>query len=314
MVADLDPGRLHDVRQTFPSVETTTDYRQLLGDRTDAIVVATPVSTHHGIAREALLNGKHVMVEKPLANTSEGAADLVDISGANDLRLMVGHVFEYNPAVERLREIIQSGEIGDVLYIDMVRATLGLFQRDINVIWDLAPHDFSILKYILGQNPVSVSARGESYVRKGIHDVAYITANFPQSIQAHIRVSWLEPRKQRHMTVVGSKKMVVYDDVEPVEKLKIYDMGVDFEPGDPLGAGQLRYRYGDIVSPRLPQIEPLQAECSHFIQSIVDGAMPRSGGPIGLDVVRMLELADTSLHDNGALQLANHTFKDRTDH
>jgi predicted dehydrogenase len=314
MVADLDPGRLHDVRQTFPSVETTTDYRQLLGDRTDAIVVATPVSTHHGIAREALLNGKHVMVEKPLANTSEGAADLVDISGANDLRLMVGHVFEYNPAVERLREIIQSGEIGDVLYIDMVRATLGLFQRDINVIWDLAPHDFSILKYILGQNPVSVSARGESYVRKGIHDVAYITANFPQSIQAHIRVSWLEPRKQRHMTVVGSKKMVVYDDVEPVEKLKIYDMGVDFEPGDPLGAGQLRYRYGDIVSPRLPQIEPLQAECSHFIQSIVDGAMPRSGGPIGLDVVHMLELADTSLHDNGALQLANHTFKDRTDH
>lgn len=299
IVADLDETRLQGVRQTFPAVRTTTDYRELWGGHVDAVVIATPVSTHFSIAKQALDHGKHVLVEKPLADSVSGASQLVDAARLGDLRLMVGHVFEYNPAVERLRDLVQNGDLGEILYIDAVRATLGLFQRDINVIWDLAPHDFSVLKFILGTDPISVSARGESYVRKGIHDVAYITANFPNSIQAHIRVSWLEPRKQRHMTIVGSKKMVVYDDVEPVEKLKIYDVGVEFEPGDPLGAGQLRYRYGDIVSPRLPQIEPLQAECRHFVQSIITGSDPRSSGQVGLDVVRMLEMADTSLQGDG---------------
>jgi len=302
VVADLDESRLRRVQQTFPAVRTTTDYRELFQDDVDAVVIATPVSTHFTIAHQALTHGKHVLVEKPLADSVSGAVRLVEMAHLNNLRLMVGHVFEYNPAVERLRDLVQNGDLGEILYIDAVRATLGLFQKDINVIWDLAPHDFSVLKFILGADPISVSARGEAYVRKDIHDVAYISAIFPDSIQAHIRVSWLEPRKQRHMTIVGSKKMVVYDDVEPVEKLKIYDVGVEFSPGDPLGAGQLRYRYGDIISPRLPQIEPLQAECRHFVESIISHSEPRSNGRVGLDVVRMLEVADASLHGDGLAQ------------
>lgn len=298
-VADLNKRELEAIHQTFPRVETTTNYRDLFDDQIHAIVVATPVSTHYNIAKEALEAGKHVLVEKPLAASSHDAHDLVRLSEQNALRLMVGHVFEYNPAVEYLRTLIQSGDLGDILYIDAVRATLGLFQRDINVIWDLAPHDFSILRFLLGTNPVSISARGAAYVRPNIHDVAYITANFPDSVQAHIRVSWLEPQKKRHMTIVGTRKMVVYDDVEPVEKLKIFDVGVDFDAGDPYGAGQLRYRYGDITSPRLPQIEPLQAECRHFIESIRNDVEPRSGGQDGFEVVRCLEIADRSLRRNG---------------
>ena len=301
-VADLDPDRLQGVKQTFPTVEITRNYQDLFCDDIHAVVVATPVSTHFRIAEEALHHGKHVLVEKPLADSVLGAGSLVELAQTRDLRLMVGHVFEYNPAVERLRDLVQQGDLGEILYVDAVRATLGLFQKDTNVIWDLAPHDFSILKFILGADPISVSARGEAYVQKDIHDIAYITAMFPGSVQAHIRVSWLEPRKQRHMTIVGSKKMAVYDDVEPVEKLKIYDVGVDFAPGDPLGAGQLRYRFGDIVSPRLSQVEPLQAECRHFIESIQAGTEPRSSGRVGLDIVRMLEMANESLLRDGISQ------------
>lgn len=301
MVADLDEVKLKRIGLTFPSVHTTTDMRELLNSDVDAVVVATPVSTHFEIAREALLHDKHVLVEKPLTASSWQARELVGLAQQRDRRLMVGHVFEYNPAVRMLREIIASGELGDIYYIDMIRATLGLFQRDINVIWDLAPHDFSILRYILNREPISVSARGESYIQPSIHDVAYISVNFTGAVQAHIRVSWLEPRKQRRITIVGSRKMLVYDDVEPVEKIKIYDMGVELPNADQLGGGQLRYRYGDILSPRVAAVEPLQEECRHFADAIQAGTDPISSGEVGLKVVELLELADQSLHRHGQL-------------
>lgn len=301
MVADLDEVKLRRIGLTFPSVKTTNNMQELLNSDVDAVVVATPVSTHFDIARQALLHDKHVLVEKPLTASTHQAQELVNLARQRDLRLMVGHVFEYNPAVRLLKDIIASGELGEIYYLDLIRATLGLFQRDINVIWDLAPHDFSILRYILGQDPVSVSARGEAYIQPGIHDVAYISANFPDSIQAHIRVSWLEPKKQRRITIVGSRKMLVYDDVEPVEKIKIYDMGVEWPNGDQLGGGQLRYRYGDILSPRVDAIEPLQEECRHFATSIREGTDPISSGEVGLKIVELLELADRSLHSHGEL-------------
>jgi predicted dehydrogenase len=301
MVADLDEVKLRRIGLTFPSVRTTTSAQELLNSDVDAVVVATPVSTHYEIAREALMHDKHVLVEKPLTGSTWQARELVELARQRDLRLMVGHVFEYNPAVRMLKEIIASGELGEIYYIDMIRATLGLFQKDINVIWDLAPHDFSILRYILGTDPISVSARGEAYIQPSIHDVAYISVNFPEQVQAHIRVSWLEPRKQRRLTIVGSQKMLVYDDVEPVEKIKIYDMGVEMPNGDQLGGGQLRYRYGDIQSPRVDAIEPLQEECRHFAASIREGTDPISSGEVGLKIVEMLELADRSLHSHGEM-------------
>lgn len=300
MVSDLSELNLARIQGMFPSVRATQNYRELLESDIDAVVIATPVSTHFRIARDALLAGKHVLVEKPLTNCSEDAYALVDLARERDLRLMVGHVFEYSPAVRMLREIISSGELGEVYYLDLIRATLGLFQKDINVIWDLAPHDFSILRFILGSDPVSISAGGEAYIQPGIHDVAYIRAHFPGSVQAHIRVSWLEPRKQRRITVVGSRKMLVYDDVEPVEKLRLFDMGVEWPEPDHLGTGMLRYRYGDIVSPRVSPIEPLQEECRHFAECVREHRTPISDGMVGTRVVELLEMADRSLHDHGA--------------
>jgi predicted dehydrogenase len=299
MVADFDRDRLNRIKQTFPAIELTTDFHDLLDSASvDAVVIATPVSTHYDLARAALNAGKHVMVEKPITASSAEAEDLLSVARSLDRRLMVGHVFEYNPAVELIKSLILDGELGDVYYIDAVRATLGLFQRDINVIWDLAPHDFSILRYLLEKDPASVSARGEAYIQPGIHDVAYITANFDGGIQAHIRVSWLEPQKKREMTIVGSKKMLVYDDTQPVEKIKIFDVGVVPEV-DEFGSGQLRYRYGDIQVPRIRGVEPLQEECRHFATSIREGTEPRSNGDVGLQVVRMLEAANRSLHNQG---------------
>jgi len=301
MVADLDSHSLHQIQSTFPSVGTTVDYHALIASDIDAVVVATPVSTHFRIAREALLHGKHVLVEKPITTSSQDARELVDLARERNLRLMVGHVFEYSPAVTMLKEIISSGELGDIYYLDFVRATLGMFRKDINVIWDLAPHDFSILRYILDEEPISVSAAGEAYVQPGIQDVAYVRAYFARSVQAHIRLSWLEPRKQRRITIVGSRKMLVYDDVEPVEKIRLFDMGVEWPEPDALGSGQLRYRYGDIVCPRVDPMEPLQEECRHFAESIRDGYEPKSDGIDGMRIVEILEAANQSLLNFGMI-------------
>jgi len=265
IVADLQQDRLDHVRGLYAGIKTTTDHRELLDSAVEAVAIATPVPTHFRLAREALLHDKHVIVEKPLTNSSDQAQELIDLAYERGRVLMVGHTFEYNPAVQYLKDFIARGDLGNVYYINCTRVNLGIFQQDINVIWDLAPHDISILLYVLGMNPSQVSARGAAYVQPNIADVAHVSVNFPNGIMADIRVSWLDPCKIRRITVVGSKKMIVYDDVEPTEKIKIYDKGVDTPPySDTMEEFRLSYRYGDITMPAIPNDEPLALECGHF--------------------------------------------------
>jgi predicted dehydrogenase len=300
MVADRDPSRLNQLHRTHADLEITNDYQALLASDVDAVVVATPVSTHFPIAMDCLRHGKHVLVEKPLARTSAEAQQLVALAARQRLVLMVGHTFEYNPAVEMLKTIVDSGEIGRVYYLNSSRTNLGIFQKDVNVIWDLAPHDISILLYLLGVDPLDVSACGSDYVQPGIHDVARLTLNFPNQVQAHVHLSWLDPCKVRRTTIVGAKKMIVYDDLEMHEKIKIYDTGVSKpEHTDNYGEFQLSYRYGDITIPRIPLHEPLKVECAHFADSILHGRQPRSNGEVGLKVVKILEHAEKSLLNGG---------------
>lgn len=297
MAADLSHERRCRIEQQFPQVRTTTNHEELLADpEIEAVVIATPIRTHYALAMQALQSGKHVLVEKPLAASVAEAEELIACAEERNLRLMVGHTFEYNPAVEALRELVQDGTLGKVRYIDTARLNLGLFQKDINVLWDLAPHDISILLYILGEEPISVSARGRSYVRPHVEDVAYLELLFPNNVMAHIHASWLEPCKVRRVTVVGSQKMVVYNDVSAEEKIRIYDKGISIpEQTDTYAEFQLSYRYGGISSPYIDWSEPLRLECSHFVDCIRTGARPRSDGWSGLRVVRILERADTSL-------------------
>lgn len=301
-VSDLHEDRLAHIRKLYPGTRTTQDFRGLLGPDVDAVVIATPVSTHYALAKEALLAGKHVLVEKPITLTSEQGEELIELAGQRERKLMVGHTFEYNPAVEYLRDYIASGKLGRLFYISGARVNLGIFQPDINVMWDLAPHDLSILLFILGMSPHSISASGQAYVQPNIHDIAYLTLHFPGDVLAHIRVSWLDPCKIRRLTVVGSKKMIVYDDVEPVEKIKIYDKGVDVPPySDTLEEFHLSYRYGDINTPHISLAEPLRLECEHFLHCIRTREKPRSDGLAGVQVVRILEVAQRSLL-NGSMQ------------
>jgi predicted dehydrogenase len=270
----------------------------------DAIVIATPPATHYQLAMECLGQGLHVLVEKPLTLSSQTAKELVDYAQEMDRILMVGHTFEYNPAVRALRDLVQTGSLGTIYYIDGIRANLGLFQRDLNVIWDLATHDISILLYVLGMEPETVSAQGTACVFENIHDIAYLHMTFPQNVLAHIRISWLDPCKVRRITVVGSKKMAVYDDVESNEKIRIYDKGVDVPPyTSTFEEFKLSYRYGDVVIPHLSHMEPLRVECNHFLDSIMNKTQPLSNGESGLRVVKVLEAAERSLTNHGIQEL-----------
>ena len=301
IVCDLDQSRLDHVVSLFPSVSTSNDWREVVAsEAVDAVCVATPVLLHYEMARAALEAGKHVFVEKPLTADVGQARDLVNIAEKNGLILLVDHTFVYSPAVNHVRDIVASGDLGDIYYVSMSRLNLGLFQKDINVVWDLAPHDLSILTYVLGTGPEAVAAQGNSNILKGIEDVAMVTLYFPGNVIAYVHVSWLDPSKVRKSTFVGSKKMLIYDDVEPLEKIKIYDKGVDGPAHyDTFGDFQFSYRYGDIYTPFLASTEPLQVECRHFLECIKDGATPRSGGVEGLEVVQILEAACRSLRDGG---------------
>jgi len=300
MVADLRQDRLDHIRGLYPGVATTTSYDELLDSPVEAVGIATPVSSHFQMARQALLHDKHVLVEKPLTRNSEEALELARLADERQRTLMVGHTFEYNPAVEYLKDYIAKGNLGKVYYINATRVNLGIFQKDINVIWDLAPHDVSILLYILGMKPDQVSARGAAYVQPNIADVAWVTLSFPTGVMADVRVSWLDPCKIRRITVVGSKKMIVYDDVETTERIKIYDKGVDAPPySDTVEQFRLSYRYGDITTPAISEAEPLELECKHFLQCIRQGATPRSNGYVGYNVVKILEGAQRSLENRG---------------
>ena len=299
-VADLREERLAYVQCRYPGVETTQDYWDFFSMPLDAVVVATPPATHFPIARACLERNLHVLVEKPLTLSCEDALTLIKIAEERGLTLMVGHTFEYNTAVRALKDLIDSGELGTIQYVDAVRVNLGLFQQDLDVVWDLAPHDISILLYLLEAEPVLVSAQGADCIFQGKHDIAYLNLEFANKVLAHVRISWLDPCKVRRITVVGSKKMVVYDDVENLEKIRIYDKGVEAPPyTDTYGDFQCSYRYGDVVIPNIRFVEPLRAECQHFTKCIADGSRPQSCGWTGLKVVRVLEAAERSLYYGG---------------
>jgi predicted dehydrogenase len=297
-VADLDDDKLNTMKTRFPSIFTSRNYRDLFKLRLDAVVIATPPVTHFPFAKECLENGLHVLVEKPLVLHSWEGEQLIEIAKNENRVLMVGHTFEYNPAVRLIKEIIDSGELGEIYYIDSVRANLGLFQPHVNAMWDLAPHDISIILYLLGEAPISVSSEGGTFAFKdtNVHDVVYMHMRFQSGILATTRVSWLDPDKTRRITVVGSKKMVIYDDVATVEKVKIYDKGIEPLPDtESLDDFQFNYRFGDTTAPHIVWQEPLKLECEHFAACIRTHRQPQSDGEAGLRVVRVLEAAQISL-------------------
>src|SRR5215472_9885774 len=298
-VAEERPERLRYVRRTYPTVSPFSDHRQLLDSDVDAVVIATPIQTHFQLVKEALLAGKHVLVEKPLACSPAGAAELVGLARRCQRVLMVGDVFLYNPAVRELRRIVQDGELGRIYYADSARLNLGLFQRYANVVWDLAPHDISILTYVLGQTPVMVSARGSTCVRPDVHDVCYLELTFSSGTSAHVHVSWLDPDKVRRLTLVGDRRMAVYNDISTVDKLRIYDSGVESPRVDNYGEFELAYRHGGISIPYIAWREPLRMECEHFVHCVRTGEEPLSDGQQGLVVVAALEAASRSLANGG---------------
>ena len=307
-VCDLDADRLSFVRKAHRDIETTSDIGDLFGDPAiGAIVVATPVNTHFALAKEALLAGKHVLIEKPMARSSAECQELISLAADHHLRIMVGHTFLFSPPVQYIKQIVDSGEIGELYYISSNRLNLGLFQNDINVAWDLAPHDISIILYIMSEFPTSVNCQGKAHLRYGIEDVISMTLEFSNGGFATINNSWLDPSKVRRMTFVGSKKMILYDDTEPLEKIRIYDKRVEAPPYySTLAEFNCAYHYGDMYAPHLDHAEPLRLECEHFLGCIRSRKEPRSSGTEGLQVVRVLEAATVSLTNKGMNVLLNH--------
>jgi predicted dehydrogenase len=296
-ICDLNASRLRELCERFPGVRGTRDMDEVLNrDAVDAVVIATPTKTHFSLAKTALDRGLHTFVEKPLALSSIECEELIDLAETWDRVLFVGHVFLYSAAVIKLREMVVSGELGDLYYISSARRNLGPVRRDVSALWDLAPHDVSIMLDLMGGAPVSVSCSGLAHLNHEIHDVCSLSMKFDDKRMGIVHVSWLDPHKKREMTVVGSRKMAVYNDLEPLEKIKIYDQGVE----GPLycesfGEFQFSYRYGDTYSPRLIEAEPLKAECRSFLDAILHGVKPKTDGLNGLDVVRVIEAADLSL-------------------
>lgn len=298
---DLDQKRLDYIKNLYPQVKILSNYKEILAQPDlDGVAIATPVKTHYKITKDFLSQGKHVLVEKPLTHSYETGLELVKLAEENQRILMVGHTFEYTAAVNKIKEIIQKGDLGKILYISCSRLNLGPIRQDVNALWDLAPHDISIILYLIDSIPVSANCQGIAYLKKGVHDVCTLTLYFENNCMAIIHTSWLDPNKVRRMTIVGDKKMAVYDDVEPLEKIKIYDKGVDRpEYSDSFGEFQLSYRYGDTYSPRVVEVEPLKIECDHFIDCIKQGLRPKTDGEKGLEVVKVLEAASRSLNNGG---------------
>lgn len=302
-VCDLRAERLTSLQKVYPGLKTCTRPAEMIADpEIDAVVIATPVSSHFELALAALQAGKHVLVEKPLASNSDQARRLIDEATARKLVLLVDHTFVYTDAVRKMRELIASGQLGQIYYYDAVRVNLGLFQHDVNVIWDLAIHDLSIMDYVLPEKPVAVSATGISHIPGQPENVAYITLFFASPQIAHVHVNWLTPVKVRHTLIGGSEKMILYDDLEPSEKLKVYDKGIRVTPGpEDVYRMLVSYRLGDMWAPRLDNTEALQTEAQHFINCIENGSQPETNGVAGLRMVNMIEAAETSLRDRGRL-------------
>lgn len=305
-VIDQNEQRLREAMSSFPSVCIATDLADVL-DSLDAVVVATPPGEHASVGLLALGAGLHTLMEKPLANSVAEAEALVQASAAADVRLMVGHTFEYNPAVWKLKDLISSGELGKILYIDAARLSLGRYQGDCNVIWDLAPHDISIVSYLLDEVPSATSVWAQHNITTEHADVAYLKLEFEHSgVPAFVQVSWLHPEKIRRVTVVGDKKMAVYNDMSDTDRIRIYDAGVDPKTvdGDASPDFPVNYRTGDIVAPFVPFQEPLMVQDSHFIECIRTGREPRTTGERGLDIVRVLAATDVAVASGGSAPVA----------
>src|SRR6266576_2648441 len=301
-VCDISEARLTHLATLYPDIEGMTDPQQFInGCGLDAVVIATPVQHHYSLAKASLLAGKHTFIEKPMATSSEQCEELIDIAKRNGLVLMVDHTFLYSAPVQKIVDIIEAGDLGDIRYINSRRLNLGLFQKDINVAWDLAPHDISIILHILGDFPVAVNCQGNAHVTPQVEDVTNMSLVFPHKRFATIQSSWLEPRKIREMTIVGSRRMIVYDDLQTREKIRIYDVRVVRPPHyDTFAEFHYSYHYGDSYIPHLQQEEPLNLACRHFIDCIETNSHPISGGRHGLEMIRVLEGASASLKMNGA--------------
>ena len=302
MMCDLSTTRLKHLKSLYPEVTGATDYAHMLnGINLDAVVIATGVHAHYPMAKASLLAGKHTFIEKPMANSVEQCEELVDLARKNGLVLMTGHTFLYSPVVRKIKEIIDKGDIGEIRYISARRLNLGLFQKDINVAWDLAPHDLSIILALIGEMPETVNCRGSAHVMPGIEDVTTMCLGFSKQRSATVQSSWLDPRKVREMTIVGSKRMIVYDDLAPLEKIRVFDMRVERPPHyDTFGEFQYAYHYGDIYAPYVKQEEPLKTECQHFLDCIRTGTEPVSCGLRGTELVKILEASSESLRHGGA--------------
>ena len=302
-VVDRDPLRLADAGRTYPMARLTHSLDEVL-DTADAVIIATPPRTHASIAHAAIRADCHVLVEKLMATSVAECEELIDAAAMKNVLLMVGHTFEHDAAIWKLREIAKSGELGEIRYIDCARLNLGLFQEDVNVIWDLAPHDVSIINFILGHPPTGVSAWGHSHASRGLEDVAHLQLRYAETgVRAYIHVSWLDPCKVRRVTIVGSEKMVVYNDLAGDQKIRVYDVGLEDDDRDPAYGEPVKYRLGDIVSPRVTPQEPLAVQAAHMLDCIRTGSTPSTDGLSGLAVARVLEAANASLHSGREMLL-----------
>ena len=304
-VVDRDAGRLDQVRERFPDIQLATDAETVMGDaRTDAVVIATPTSTHYALAKRALAGGKHVLVEKPITADSAEAEELCTLAAGAGRILMVGHVFVYNPGVQRVKQLLAAGELGRVYYVCMVRTNLGPIRVDVNAAWDLASHDVSVANYWLGTAPLTASAVGGSWINPGIEDAVFATLRYPNDVLVNMHISWLSPRKTREITLVGDRRMLTFDDMNLSEPVRVYDKQVTEvrTPApyiDSFASFRASLREGDITIPKVAPGEPLKAECDHFIECIVDGKRPLTAGREAASVVRVLEAVQRSIHGAG---------------
>jgi predicted dehydrogenase len=301
-MCDLREERLKHLCSLYSDVPALTQFHKVLEIAgLDAVAIATPVKHHFALAKASLLAGKHTLIEKPMASSSEECEELIDIAERKGLVLMIGHTFLYSAPVRRIAQIVNSGDLGEIRYINSRRLNLGLFQHDINVAWDLAPHDISIILHLLGEFPISVNCSGNAHVTPKIEDITNMSLTFRHQRFATIQSSWLEPRKVREMTIVGTKRMIVYDDLPTHEKIRVYDVRVERPPHyDTFAEFHYSYHHGDSYIPHLVQEEPLKTECQHFIECVENGNLPATAGDAGLKMVRILEAASASLQANGA--------------
>jgi len=299
-VADKRPERLHELKKIFPTIRGESEAQNIINDPSiDAVVIATPVFTHFHLAKKAILEGKHVLIEKPMTSSVREAEVLMNLAEQKRVLLMVDHTFLYTGAVQKINQLMTDSELGTIKYLDSTRINLGLFQSDINVLWDLAPHDLSILNYIVKERPYSVNATGITHTGNNIENIAYLTVNYESGFIAHFNCSWTSPVKVRMMLIGGDKKMILYNDLEPTEKIKVYDTGYSYSNDEERKRVMVDYRTGDIHVPKLITTEALLGMANDFIQCIEENKIPRSSSQLGLDVVKILEASAESIKNNG---------------